>query len=229
MCCSPFHLKRHQTGFSLLEMAVVLVILGLLLGGLLGPLSEQQRNKAQNQVEQQLTEIENALLGFAAANGRLPCPASAATNGQEARNGTNNCTSEHGFVPTITLGLQGKTDTNMRLLDPWLVPIRYSLSSVGTWEYAKNIQLNGTVANYQICSQSACSAVLAQNVVAVILSLGEEGNAATSSPDQLENTDADNVFVKRSPTEASGSEFNDTLRWISPNILVYQLVSAGQL
>src|SRR5690606_31328705 len=107
-------------------------ILGLLLGGLLGPLSEQQRNKAQNQVEQQLTEIENALLGFAAANGRLPCPASAATNGQEARNGANNCTGEHGFVPTITLGLQGKTDTNMRLLDPWLVPIRYSLSSVGT-------------------------------------------------------------------------------------------------
>jgi hypothetical protein len=65
--------------------------------------------------------------------------------------------------------------------------------------------------------------------VAVILSLGEGGNAATSSPDQLENTDADNVFVNRSLSEASGSEFNDTLRWISPNILIYQLVSAGQL
>lgn len=228
MCCSRFK-KRNQGGFSLLEMAVVLVILGLLLGGLLGPLSEQQRNKAQNQVEQQLIEIENALLGFAAANGRLPCPASAASNGDEARNGAGNCTNEHGFVPTLVLGLQGNTDANIRLLDPWLVPYRYSLSSVGTWEYAKDIQLNGSAATYQICSQSACSAVLAQNVVAVILSLGEGGNVATSSPDQLENTDADNVFVNRSPTEASGSEFNDSLRWISPNILIYQLVSAGQL
>jgi len=37
------------------------------------------------------------------------------------------------------------------------------------------------------------------------------------------------VFVSRSPSEAIGSEFNDTIRWISPNILTYQLVSAGQL
>jgi hypothetical protein len=135
---------------------------------------------------------------------------------------------EHGFIPIVTLGLQGPTDDNFRMLDPWLVPIRYSLSSVGSWEYAREIVLNGTTADYQICAQSACSDVLAQNIVALIYSLGEFGNQATNSPDQRENIDGDENFVIREFSEASGSEFNDTLKWISPNTLAYRMVTAGQ-
>lgn len=226
---SNFKVNRHQVGFSLLEMAVVMVILGLLLGGLLGPMSNQRENKNQNEVKNILIDVESALLGFVAINGRLPCPSSAASAGLEVRNGANNCTQQHGFVPVTTLGLQGRIDTNNRLLDPWLVPIRYSLSSVNTWEYAKGIQLSSPAGDFRVCSQSACTNVLAQGIVAVVFSLGEFGSLATTSVDQLENTDSDTDFVSRTYSEASGAEFNDTLRWLSPNILVHQMVNSGQL
>ena len=221
--------RNHQAGFSLLEMAVVLIILGLLLGGLLGPLSAQQKTKLQSKANQQLIEIENALLGFASAHGYLPCPASSASAGLEARNGANNCTNEFGFPPAQTLGLQGVRDNNGRLLDPWLAPIRYSLSSVGGWEYAKNIQLNGSAADYRVCAESACTNVKAQNVVAVVISLGEDGTTSTTSTDQLENTDGDSTFVSRTFSEGASNEFDDTVRWMSTNILVYQLVNAGRM
>lgn len=226
---SNFNPLVKQAGFSLLEMAVVMVILGLLLGGLLGPMSIQRENRNQNEVKQLLLEIEDAMLGFVAIHGYLPCPASAGSSGLEARNGANNCTAQHGFVPTTTLGLQGKLDTNNRLLDPWLVPIRYSLSSVNSWEYAKGVSLTSGAGDFRVCSQASCSNVLAQDIVAVIFSLGEFGALATSSVDQLENTDSDTVFVWRTFSEASGSEFNDSLRWISPNVIVHELVSAGRL
>jgi len=151
------------------------------------------------------------------------------SSGLESRAGSGNCNTEHGFVPVVTLGLQGKTDSNLRVLDPWLVPIRYSLSSVGTWEYAQNINRNSTTADYEVCSSANCTEVLAQSVVAVVYSLGEFGNEATSSTDQLENTDNDTRFVSREVSEATGAEFNDTLKWISPNTLAYHLASAGHL
>lgn len=225
----PLPPSVDQRGFTLLEMAVVMVILGLLLGGLLGPLSTQRESKNINVVNDQLLEVHDALMGFAAVNGFLPCPSTNGSAGLEARNGGGGCQQQHGFVPIRTLGLQGPTDSNVRLLDPWLVTIRYSLTSVGGWEYARSIQLNGTASSYRVCEQSGCSTVLADNVVAVVFSLGEGGNLATSSADELENLDGDITFVSRTKSEASGASFNDTLRWVSPNILIHELVKAGRL
>jgi len=60
-----------------MELAVVLMIVGLLLGGLLVPISAQRDVEAIHGTEKALTEIREALIGFAVINGRLPCPAQA--------------------------------------------------------------------------------------------------------------------------------------------------------
>lgn len=217
-----------QKGFNLIEMAIVMVILGALLGGLVVPLATQHDAGKRREVESLLEDIHGALLGFAASTGRMPCPATATSSGQSApNNATNACTSNHGFVPARTLGLNGATDTNNLLIDPWLNPLRYSLTSAGGGAYS-NLVVQGLTPDFQICSQSACSGVLADNVVAVVFSLGEDGTV-TTSPDQLENTDSDTIFVERTLSEGLGSEFDDKLIWISPNTLVYQLVKAGQI
>ena len=67
--------RRTAKGFTLAELAVVLVIVGLLLGGLMVPLSTQMDNRYRSDTVKALADIREALIGFAIVNGRLPCPA----------------------------------------------------------------------------------------------------------------------------------------------------------
>ena len=135
-------MKNFARGFSLLELAIALAVVGLLLGGLLIPLSTQIAQRNESATQKQLDEIKEALLGFAAANGRLPCPASASSKGVEsfaaggdASNG--DCGSASGgafigFVPGVTLGLS-QVDPEGFAVDAWgnnpYNRIRYAISS----------------------------------------------------------------------------------------------------
>jgi len=175
-----------------------------------------------------LEEARDAILGYAASTGRLPCPATAGSAGLSAPNtASTSCTLAHGFIPGRTLGLTGPVDSDNLPLDRWLNPLRYSLTTSGGGAYSDNITLS-LIPDFQICSENTCANPIADNVVAVIFSQGNDGDG-TTSPDQLENTDGDTVFVLRTITEATGSEFDDELLWISPNVLTLQLVRAGQL
>ena len=66
-----------QSGFTLVELTIVLIIVGLLVGSLIPPLSSRIDQRNYNETRQQLNEIREALIGFAVANGRLPRPATA--------------------------------------------------------------------------------------------------------------------------------------------------------
>lgn len=115
-------------GFSLIEMAIVLVIIGLLAGGILIPISEQLQNTRLIDNRNQMETIKEALIGFAAANGRLPCPATTGTKGMESPQGGGNCTTAHGFIPFESLGLGGQFNEDYLLSDPWNSPYGYSVT-----------------------------------------------------------------------------------------------------
>ena len=79
------HANGKQCGFTLTEIAIVLVIVGLLLGGLMIPISTQVDIRYRSDTEKSLADAREALIGFAVVNGRLPCPADRAANvGMEA-------------------------------------------------------------------------------------------------------------------------------------------------
>lgn len=75
MTISLKHPNSACLGFTLMELTVVLVIVGLLLGGLLVPLSAQRDVEFVKATDKSLADIREALIGFAVINGRLPCPA----------------------------------------------------------------------------------------------------------------------------------------------------------
>ncbi len=220
-------------GFTLVEIAVVLVIIGFIFGSILGPLSTQRNNQNIKSTENLLEDIHDALLGFASLNGYLPCPASTTSNGLEDRTGGagSDCSAEHGFIPSATLGLNGQFDTNNILTDYWGSPIRYSLDNVDTWEYARDIAINTGPPSFDICTVAGCGVgnIVADNVTAVITSIGPDRDASPGSSDQLDNLDADDEFVSKEPTEATGAEFDDIIVWLSPNTLSLHLVKSGQL
>ena len=67
-------------GFSLVEIAVVLVIISVLATIVAVPLATQIEQRRVEETRKQIEVAKEALFGFAMANGRLPCPASAVSN-----------------------------------------------------------------------------------------------------------------------------------------------------
>ena len=61
--------QRAARGFSLVELAIVLLIVGLLLSSLMPPLSAQLDQRNYNATQQQIDEIRDAMIGFAVVNG----------------------------------------------------------------------------------------------------------------------------------------------------------------
>src|SRR5688500_2018312 len=115
----------YEKGFSLIEMAMVLMIIGTLMGGILVAVSQTTENSRRATARNQLREVETALYGFAQLNGRLPCPALHDSNGIEDPDGGGGCTRSNGFVPSATLNLNGAVNADGLLLDPWGNPLRY--------------------------------------------------------------------------------------------------------
>jgi len=69
--------SHRPSGFTLIELAMVLFIVSLLIGGMLMPLSAQNEIRGRQETDKALANIREALIGFAVVNGRLPCPAPA--------------------------------------------------------------------------------------------------------------------------------------------------------
>ena len=73
-----------QRGFTLIELAIVLLILGALFAGILIPFTTQVELRRVGETQKTLLEIREALIGFAAAKGRLPVPLPRAATGRKA-------------------------------------------------------------------------------------------------------------------------------------------------
>lgn len=247
-----------DTGFSLVEMAIVLLIIGLLLGTLLSPLSSQFERDQRKAAQTNLQEMKQALLGFALANDRLPCPATPNSVGAENPIGGGACNVQHGFIPATTLGLSGGKNGDNLLLDPWSNPYRYSITNSNTSAFTTVNSMSITkmavlAPDISVCTTTAGSTAnncanivttLTSNAVAAIYSMGKEWASTPVSPEQQENQGTtlgggplginypianDIVFVDRDYSNAVGIEFDDILIWISPNILYNRLVSGGRL
>ena len=233
-------------------MAIVLVIVGLLLGGLLMPLQTQIEQRRISETQKYLDQIKDALLGFAAANGRLPCPAAATTNGLENPPGGGVCTNPYnGFLPAVTLGLS-PVDNNGFAIDAWNSGIRYAVTTSNASAFTtvagmRTATLAALAPDLFVCNSSTgitattCGApgntnTLTANAVVVIYSLGNNAGAGGTGLDETANPNPnsannDQVFISHTPTYpgATNGEFNDIVTWISPNILYNRMISAGTL
>ena len=236
-------------GFSLIEAAVVLAIVGLLLGSTLFTLSAQVENRQRGDTQRRLDDARELLLSFALVNGRLPCPAT--TSGEEAGGGAAPCaTSYGGFLPARSIGFQ-PTDAEGFGLDAWGNRIRYAVSATqwgavparftrqhaatASWSMGqKPADLVVCGASPAVPSATACDAGTSttnQNtVVAIVFSTGRNAGAPRGA-NEARNLDANALFVSRPPDPpgAPGGEFDDLLVWIPVGLLYGRMVSAGVL
>jgi prepilin-type N-terminal cleavage/methylation domain-containing protein len=228
---------RRNSGFSLVELAIVLIIVALLTGGLLLGVSAQRNASEYAEAQRQLDSVREALLGYAMANGRLPCPAQANLPSTDANAGvarTPPCDNalQHGVLPWATLGVPQN--------DPWGRRLTYYASSAFTGSVAAGtlasfaLTTTGSYAN--IKANGASTANIASDLPAVVVSHGSRGAGAWQSDgaqvavagaavDEAENADADLTFIARTPDPS----FDDLVTWVAASTLKAKMVAAGRL
>ena len=120
------------SGFSLIEIAVVLLILSVLISIVAIPISSQVEARRVEDTRKQVELAKEALMGFAVSQGKLPCPASAISNGTASycASGTGacaatiivqahgRCSDPNGFLPAVTLGIS-PIDAQGYAVDAW--------------------------------------------------------------------------------------------------------------
>ncbi len=226
----------NHGGFSLIEIAIVLVIIGLILGGLLAPLSTQQEISDIKETQQILDETLAALYGYAYSNGgTLPCPD---TDGDGLEDSAANCPGREGDVPWATLGTpSGDSFRGNRL--------GYRIDATLT-NHATIFCDSSNPATMNICTDNTCGTTLTGAAALVIWSHGKNGFGATNAqggtnvaPVSLdENVNihtandalaANDNFVKRTRTDASSAagEFDDMVEYVTDVRLCARMVEAG--
>lgn len=235
-------MSHKSAGFTLIELAVVLLIVSLLLGGLLVPLSTQIGQRNIQQTQTQLDEIREALLGFAVVNGRLPCPTTTAdpTNANYGLEDAN-CTApaSEGYLPWKTLGVAaydawgvGRNAT----ADPWTGYFRYRVhpnfaDSTKSISMSTDFKISGTTRTLTV--QDAAGNALTSSSeppVAIVYSTGANTKA--------DGQNATYELMTASPTYQGGQFINDTNSpnyfddltiWVSRPLLYNRLIAAGRI
>ena len=114
------HSPSRIAGFSLVEIAIVLVIMAILITAVGIPIATQLDRQRTTETQNQLEAIKEAIYGFAMANGRLPCPAALAgiSGVEDGAPATGVCNAYSGFLPAATLGLS-PLDSSGLMVDAW--------------------------------------------------------------------------------------------------------------
>ncbi len=247
-------LRPKQAGFTLIELAIVLVIIGVLAGSFISTLSSRIDNTRIADTRDELELAKQAMIGYAISQpspylpcpdciNAILCPNGTARDGIEDRQVNGSCSvgNRVGTLPWVTLGLAEK--------DAWGNRYRYWVDNTfardgsGAPSFTLNDSAVGIVERRT--NDGTATETLASNVAAVLLSHGKNGFGAISSAntlqpgipagnvDEQDNVDLNAVFIKRPPTDedaaTDGGPFDDIVIWIPEYELKAKMVEAGAL
>jgi type II secretory pathway pseudopilin PulG len=166
---------KKQLGFSLLEMAVVIITIALIAAPALNFLGESKDIAARKSTANKLDAIKQALTAYYQSNNNtLPCPAPL-TNFTGTADSASNCSNTnqiaggaivHGAFPSATLNLP-----ETYLVDNWDRRLEYYVTTAAT------VTAN-TAGNIKVLNVDINSGGDPEDAVLVILSHGKDGLGA---------------------------------------------------
>ena len=212
-------------GFSLIEVTIALLVVGLLTTGLIVPFAKQMDAQKIKQTNKKLEQIKEALFGFAVIHERLPCP-DADTDGLDGFEDfpcDASSINTQNSLPWATLGI-GK-------LDGWKRQFRYRVDE----EYANGIPdslktdidnklvVKGEQTGYKLTSSEEYddgTLLKYSRIIAIVFSCGRNGYPESS------NNTITATYVRGNYVE---NTFDDQLTWLSKYTLMRRLLIAKKL
>jgi prepilin-type N-terminal cleavage/methylation domain-containing protein len=240
----------RSRGFSLVELSIVVLIIGIVMTMGIGAWTANLENQAFSATAQRHAAIKDALTGYIRRNNRLPCPDTdfTAPDGVENRTTAGNpataCSARFGILPYVTLGLARDA-----VRDGWGNFFSYHVSNtaggITDWTLTATFYTGNTGIITVNDRNGVTVTPLATNVVAVVVSHGRNGFGAygvggtrnslpAAGTDELDNTNgtADTVYFRREITTsdaATGGAFDDQVLFLAASDLLDPLFRDGTL
>lgn len=245
-------------GFTLVEMAVVVTIIGIVIAGFMLPMLGQIKIRHQllelqkyKETYRTLEEIKEALLGYVATNKYLPCPDLDVTpDGQGGDQSNCNTATKafEGYVPWIDLGLTKGTDA-------WGNPIRYRVHHNYAFppdpsNPSKGLEISSTHADVSVSPTLKIKSITdnlmsnVSTVAIVLLSCGRNGKPDATASESNNRTGNQNCLNAVSPVTNNNyyvqdtrdysalselpTEFDDIVTWVSKYQVINALNNAGK-
>lgn len=242
---------RKNRAFTLIEITIVLVVVGLILGGVLKTVGFQRQQLKRDETRQLLENINQALIGFAATTGRLPCPDTDADGIGNPANPVagSSCTSNEGFLPFADIGSGSQ--------DAWGNRFRYRVAGTAdavTESFADSAPSQLVPPLPTLPAQNASftmiddgdivivdrnAAIIANRIPAIVISYGENGGrtiangfpcaAGVPSAVEDENCNDDITFISDDYSNVAGQEYDDLVMWVSLTVLKARMLEARLL
>jgi len=210
--------RRRQSGFTLAEIAIVLVIITILASVFILPLGGQIEARQRAEARTTLDDIRSALIGYAIIHNRLPCPTTV-TDTTDPTHGTEPASSPpcaavtaDGFLPWRQLGVPSR--------DPWGGYWRYRVDSA----FATNIASNtATAQNLIVRDHSGADLTLTSDNTGVFIVYSTGANLQPDGLNATYESGSTATYEAGEPT----TTFDDMVTWIGRPLLIARLAEAG--
>jgi prepilin-type N-terminal cleavage/methylation domain-containing protein len=232
---------KKLRGFTLIELAIVLVILGILGSFGLPALTATLQRDRQLKTQDHNLQIFTALASFVLQNNRLPCPADPSATSDSFGIERSSCTTFEsqaiGLIPYKTLGLPESVSK-----DGYKNWITYAVNPDLT-SGIQRLNDDGSDPEKAFCSKESPSLKVKdanqsllidheKDAFAVVLiNHGPDGRGSFIpgenlqkkegvKGDEIENTNGDLLFIDRPFSKNPASPFHHTVTWVSRRHLV---------
>lgn len=234
--------RKQQTGFTLVEMAIVLAILGIVLAGLFTGTSALRETSKFKEDQQKLQDIKAALLSYVAVNHYLPCPTDPVNGNTGLQSPTENRAATDGSCD-VTYGYLPYADLGTHAVNAYGIPFSYVINQQAnlatntvnedhsaSYFGAANCNINDGIppcfdqttpptpdevgtGNFQISNGS--NQILADNLPLLVISHGQNACNNVSSYEATNCSTNETTYFQAPQNREGTNQFDDVLIWLS--------------